>query len=390
MAPNERRTGFASNGAFASVGRFRSGQRNRPRRATTGCFDGPNVSLNVYDLNRTIAPLNSMLGEVGTGAFHVGVQVFGKEICFGAGNHPDDPGTGICQHEPRQHDVHIFRQSIPLGQTSLSETEVDVLLDGMSADWPSCSYDLLRKNCCSFADVFCRSLGVSRVPQEIQSLSKLAANVADKAAAIASFFGGTPRDTYNNEYYYEFQEVPRQASGMENIPPRVNSQVPALGFGMGCMSPRESTIAYSQTAITPRMQSSPSAACLHGPNDWRPISAPPAAALSPRFHTPGPLMVQSTSTMTGTYGVSLDRARSPVPGMRSPLKGQATPAFPSSHSVRAAEEVIAHARRLQTTASYYGSVKKVEPLCLHSPELGSRRGLPVTSARKPMTARTLW
>ena len=39
------------------------------------------------------------------------------------------------------------------------------ILSKMQGEWMGPSYDLLRKNCCSFSDAFCIELGVGPIPK---------------------------------------------------------------------------------------------------------------------------------------------------------------------------------------------------------------------------------
>lgn len=68
------------------------------------------VFLNVYDLS----PGNDYLYPVGLGAFHSGVEVYGTEYSFGSGG-------GIFPGTPREAAGAKFRESIRLGEISISE-----------------------------------------------------------------------------------------------------------------------------------------------------------------------------------------------------------------------------------------------------------------------------
>merc|ERR1712224_476437 len=119
------------------------------------------------------------LRAVGTGAFHAAVEVQGSEWSYGY----VDEGTGVFDCEPKQCDMHQYRESLPMGETPRSAKEISDLLDRMASEWPGVEYDLLRKNCCSFSDAFCQELGVGPIPSWVTNLAGAGATLrVDKAA----------------------------------------------------------------------------------------------------------------------------------------------------------------------------------------------------------------
>ncbi|CAJ1357652.1 unnamed protein product [Effrenium voratum] len=111
------------------------------------------VFINIYDLNKDWPTANSVganLFHVG-GAFHAAVEVYGLEWSYGC--------EGVERGEPRRHDVHVYRQSLSQGVTMKSVQQVEEIVEEvMKSRWLAHEYDLLRHNCCSFADDFCREL----------------------------------------------------------------------------------------------------------------------------------------------------------------------------------------------------------------------------------------
>merc|ERR1719160_926342 len=108
----------------------------RPARALQECHDGVlqsvsndelnegdnAVVLNVYDLNEQWLQTNDVLQEtLEIGAFHAGVEVYGREWTFS----PD----GVCYSWPRCNEVHVFRTSIFIGYTKYSQDEVTCILE---------------------------------------------------------------------------------------------------------------------------------------------------------------------------------------------------------------------------------------------------------------------
>jgi hypothetical protein len=137
-------------------------------------LDGPRVYLNVYDLDKHWLNMNSVLGDalqIG-GAFHVGVEVWGTEWSFGA--------DGVVYSPARHHEVHVYRQSLPLGNTRLDKEHVsDIVNDMAGGDWTGGTYDILCRNCCTFARELCYRLlqGRDRIPGWVDRLGNGLAGV---------------------------------------------------------------------------------------------------------------------------------------------------------------------------------------------------------------------
>eukprot|EP00931_Biecheleriopsis_adriatica_P075264 TRINITY_DN49176_c0_g1_i1.p1 TRINITY_DN49176_c0_g1~~TRINITY_DN49176_c0_g1_i1.p1 ORF type:complete len:436 (+),score=72.36 TRINITY_DN49176_c0_g1_i1:22-1308(+) len=145
------------------------------------------VTLHIYDLGKDSAMkvVNEVLSSVGTGAFHVGVEVFGTEYSYG---YTPLAAPGIVAGQPRQSPGHTFRQSVVMGETTLSQQDVDDLINNMSNSWHGNQYDILTRNCAHFSDSFCRWLAVGPIPEWILSLSAAGAslNQGVNAAAVAA------------------------------------------------------------------------------------------------------------------------------------------------------------------------------------------------------------
>jgi hypothetical protein len=144
--------------------------------------EGLAVYLHVYDvskeervrrLNKVLAHRNSPL-KFG-GAFHVGVEVAGLEWSFGFTT--SETTSGIACTEPRAHPFHHFRQTVRLKQSKLSAEEVVQVLGELVEEYPGYDYDLLRRNCCDFANDFSQRLGAGGIPAWIGRLARLGACV---------------------------------------------------------------------------------------------------------------------------------------------------------------------------------------------------------------------
>jgi len=140
------------------------------------------VVLNIYNLGTSGRghALNLLLRPLGTGVFHCGVQVYGREWSY-ADSPMTSPRqvTGIFCSIPCHCEGHTFSQSVSMGQTGASEADVLQLLRLLRASWAAEDYHTLTRNCCHFCDEFCQRLGVGTLPAWVISL-------ADTGAAIAA------------------------------------------------------------------------------------------------------------------------------------------------------------------------------------------------------------
>ncbi|KAF4690652.1 hypothetical protein FOZ60_017143 [Perkinsus olseni] len=156
-----------------------------PRRSLR-TLDSNAVFLNVYDLDEGVVRLNTFMSRIGIGgAFHVGVSVFGKEYYYSgigppsAADDPDLDPERCLLARPTHHDVHVYRESAYLGSTALTERHVYELVRRLGKFWTVGRYDLLRRNCCQFAEAFADGLGVGPIPKEFYVLSRRLAVAAD-------------------------------------------------------------------------------------------------------------------------------------------------------------------------------------------------------------------
>jgi len=142
------------------------------------------VVLHIYDVGsaKALSSLNSGLRVVGTGAFHGAVEVYGAEWSYGY----CDEGPGVFDCPPKGCTAHSYRESVPMGQTSMSETEVKLLLKQLEGEWPGEEYDLLRRNCCVFSDEFCKRLGVGAIPGWVTNLAGAGATLGYHAGNALS------------------------------------------------------------------------------------------------------------------------------------------------------------------------------------------------------------
>eukprot|EP01064_Diplonema_japonicum_P005787 TRINITY_DN13825_c0_g1_i5.p1 TRINITY_DN13825_c0_g1~~TRINITY_DN13825_c0_g1_i5.p1 ORF type:complete len:205 (+),score=46.30 TRINITY_DN13825_c0_g1_i5:65-616(+) len=116
-----------------------------------------NVYLNIYDITWA----NNVLGMVGWGAYHTGVEIYGEEIGFGRST--DE--RGVYKIPPRSYEGHTFKKSLYLGTTSLTREDVGKAVATMrDVTWASSKYHLVHTNCNDFSEALCREL-LPHIPQ---------------------------------------------------------------------------------------------------------------------------------------------------------------------------------------------------------------------------------
>jgi len=149
---------------------------------TDGAGGSMLVLLHVYDVGRLdnlgpreVKALNKVLRPLGSGAFHCGVEVYGREWSFKATH----AGTGVYSSRPRSCECHSFSDSLLLGTTSLSKTEVKALIKVLEVEWPGRSYDSLRRNCCHFCNRLSVCFGTGPIPAWITHLASAGAAILE-------------------------------------------------------------------------------------------------------------------------------------------------------------------------------------------------------------------
>mmetsp|Transcript_52638 Transcript_52638/g.150709 ORF Transcript_52638/g.150709 Transcript_52638/m.150709 type:complete len:226 (-) Transcript_52638:40-717(-) len=147
---DDSRDPLISNDVLSNVGCESSSSRLQRR---------PKVWLNVYDINATTRRLSGALMAVNLGAFHVGVEVLGDEWFFAWG---DTDFSGVLWNEPKSHQVHIFRESLCMGESTLTEDEVRRVMNEFMDSWLCNSYHPITRNCVTFAEEL---VGALRVPE---------------------------------------------------------------------------------------------------------------------------------------------------------------------------------------------------------------------------------
>lgn len=144
-----------------------------------GCFP---VFVHIYDVTQEVGirRLNKVLANKRLpvkfgGVFHAGVEVNGEEWSYGATETEEEPG--VNQNKPKMHPDHHYRQTVVMPCTHLSAMQIEEMTKQLSQEYPGPAYDLLRRNCCHFADDFCQRLGVGRIPSWVYRLARIAARI---------------------------------------------------------------------------------------------------------------------------------------------------------------------------------------------------------------------
>ena len=103
--------------------------------------------------------------------YHSGVEVLGAEYVFGGG---DTSHSGVTAQRPRiapPGTGWVFYQTVDIGPLQLSREEVHRAIAELQSEFPGNSYDLISRNCNSFADVFCRRLTGNGIPGWVNRLA---------------------------------------------------------------------------------------------------------------------------------------------------------------------------------------------------------------------------
>jgi len=154
---------------------------------------GSPIYVHVYDVSEEdgIQKINNWLASKNSylkfgGLFHAGVEVNGLEWSYGM-TCENDSGektmAGISCIIPKTHTVHHYRQTVQLRNTKLTPEEIADLLQVLIEEYPGDDYDILRRNCCHWADDFCKRIGVGRMPGWIYRLARVGA-FADKSMQL--------------------------------------------------------------------------------------------------------------------------------------------------------------------------------------------------------------
>jgi hypothetical protein len=187
------------------------------------------MGMGMCEIGKWFNDVNSACHDLGTGAYHVGVEINGAEYAYGATNTPGRSGVFACT--PKHSPGYQYRTSIDFGERPLVRstwvtlskkiegsdkpstvyTQVEEYVEGeqvikeMQREYMGTDYDILRKNCCSFARDACLRLGIEpeEVPSWFSNLAESGATTHDLALQTVEPINGilsTCEDTNTQEY----------------------------------------------------------------------------------------------------------------------------------------------------------------------------------------------
>mmetsp|Transcript_82897 Transcript_82897/g.208923 ORF Transcript_82897/g.208923 Transcript_82897/m.208923 type:complete len:281 (+) Transcript_82897:64-906(+) len=188
-ARRAKRLRAATKGTKAAAAQPQAAQRFRVVLRGLGeldsemCFEvspGPEeetpVLLHVYDVTQAsvVRMINAVCAHRQApvrlgGAFHVGVEVNGEEWEFGF----CDVGSGVVARHPKTHTQHHYRETFTMPPTKMTPANISSVLAAMKTEYSGQDYDLLRKNCCHFANDLCLRLGCGEIPAWVRRFAAL-------------------------------------------------------------------------------------------------------------------------------------------------------------------------------------------------------------------------
>lgn len=148
---------------------------------------GASVWLHVYDVSPALRRVNSgILKGRNLGFFHCGVEVYDREWCFQyfTNGWDEQSWTGVQGCAPKRAAGFRYRESIPMGSTTLSEEEVAAVIGSLGQEWRACEYHITRRNCLSFAATFLECLQPDR--EELPLWLKNVCDVSNGSAVLSA------------------------------------------------------------------------------------------------------------------------------------------------------------------------------------------------------------
>lgn len=147
----------------------------------------PLVRLNIYDActSKSGFVLNRILRPMGSGAFHCGVEIFGREWSYRG----CQEGTGVFCCTPRYYRGQVSSESMEMGISELSSCNVLNLIGVLQQEWLGQDYQLLSHNCCHFCQRLCACLGVNPIPPWVMSLAETVVRAVHTIEGVSSECG---------------------------------------------------------------------------------------------------------------------------------------------------------------------------------------------------------
>ncbi|SAL97918.1 hypothetical protein [Absidia glauca] len=130
------------------------------------------VFVNVYDMLQPSFLTSFGYYALGVGIYHSGVEICGKEYCFGGHEYKNITGVFAVEAKVGPPGL-LFKQSISVGYTSLTNDQIHKLIQDISKDYVGTSYNLLTRNCNHFTDDLCVRLTGKHAPSWVNRAAKL-------------------------------------------------------------------------------------------------------------------------------------------------------------------------------------------------------------------------
>lgn len=132
------------------------------------------VRLNVYDMYW----LNDYASNIGVGIFHSGIEVYGVEYAYGG--HPYN-FSGVFENSPQDSeelgDNFKFKESILIGETDFTASDVRDLIKTLGHDFKGDKYHLINRNCNHFSAVLAKTLSGKDIPNWINRLANISGSI---------------------------------------------------------------------------------------------------------------------------------------------------------------------------------------------------------------------
>mmetsp|Transcript_15587 Transcript_15587/g.24250 ORF Transcript_15587/g.24250 Transcript_15587/m.24250 type:complete len:482 (-) Transcript_15587:450-1895(-) len=206
-----------------------------------------NIRLHIYDLvtsdsvmdvmgcnfpiGKCLGSCNDGLHALGTGVYHCGVEVNGIEYAYGMNDVEGASGVFTCI--PKHSPGYEYRQTLNFGDRRIAKKmwitvqkereeekkvealpgssnmkkeevfrQIDSYIDGrtimqtMASEYKGLDYDLLRKNCCTFARDACLRLGVKEdeIPNWFMNLAGVGAQTQDSLKPLQGMLTFGPEE----------------------------------------------------------------------------------------------------------------------------------------------------------------------------------------------------